>query len=89
MYATITITVLTESGARYLLRQHKERLYVTRLGDRTVSALSDSPVNRVTTLRVPVIGKGKPMHIRFSDGGYDLFTTPVVDFSYRVDRYLA
>lgn len=89
MYAVVTIHVLTESGARYILRQHKERLYVTRMGEPVRGAFGNvTPVNRVTTVRVPLISVGQPMRITFEDGEYNLFTTPVLDFTYRVDRYL-
>lgn len=83
MYVTATLTVLTESGARYLLRQHKSRLYVSRLGGPEMTG--DQPVNRVTT-SAPVVAEGKPMVVRFDDGQV-LRTTPVAAFSIALQRY--
>jgi hypothetical protein len=83
MYTTATLTVLTESGARYLLRQHGTRCYVTRLGD--VPMHGNAPVNRVTSQPV-VCGEGKPMVVRF-DNGNVLRTTPVLKFSVALQRY--
>lgn len=84
-YAVVTITVLTESGARYLLRQHKDRLYVSRLGGPAIGG--GLVQNEVTTTPVRLIAEGSPMRIDFP-GGRFIRTTPLVAVSYRVDRYL-
>lgn len=81
--ASARITVVTESGARYFIRTHGARAYVTRQGD--VDMTGTRPVNRVTTTPIHLF-KGEPMTILFDDGLH-LRTTPVVAVQSRFDVY--